>query len=267
MTVRIYAALTIALACSVGGCSTSPGVTGAQASASQAGVSSESAAKLALGKGNGEGSADVTGSIPPKETSKETSKEISKSSSARGSRAAAAKFRANGQESHSPQQQRMTEEAPFPDQSSTAARKLDEPLYRPIAARASQAQQPSAGGASNDPANAMALASAGAMPARQMVTGSIQPTQNRLDSISLSYPTDAVDLSEKDRRNVIGFLARRGPADRITVVTGPSIAANPLEGLLRVQERGRRLGELLATHGPVEVRFEPDLPRDSVRID
>jgi hypothetical protein len=83
----------------------------------------------------------------------------------------------------------------------------------------------------------------------------------------LSYPTDAVELSEKDRRSLIGFVSRRGPADRITVVTGPSVGANPLEGLLRVQERGRRLGELLATHGSVEVKFEPDLPRDSVRID
>jgi len=260
MTVRIYAALTIALACSVGACSTSPGVPGTQASSSLSpGPSSEVTAKLAAGKGNGEGLADVTGSIPPKE--------VSKSGSAA---TAAARLRTNG---HQPRQLSRAEEAPLPDVSKPAARKLDEPLYRPPTSQTSSlAQQPSAGVAqgsstSGDPTNAMALASAGTAPTRNVVLASVQPVPSRSESISLSYPIDAVELSEKDRRSLIGFVSRRDPADRITVVTGPSIGTNPLEGLLRVQERGRRLGELLATHGPVEVKFEPDLPRDSVRID
>jgi len=259
MTVRIYAALTIALACGVGGCSTNPGVPGTQASSSVSpDSSSEGNAKLSLGKGNGEGSADVTGSIPPKE--------VSKSGNAP---AAVARMRASGAQ---PQQQSRAEETRLPEVPKTAARKLDEPLYRPPATQTSQAQQPSASvtpgsTASGDPTNAMALASAGTAPTRNVVVASVQPTPSQSESISLSYPTDAVELSEKDRRSLIGFVSRRGPADRITVVTGPSSGANPLEGLLRVQERGRRLGELLATRGPVEVKFEPDLPRDSVRID
>jgi len=224
------------------------------------GPNSEGNPKLAAVKGNGDGSADVTGSIPPKETSK---------SPLAGNAGAAAKLRVGGREFP---QQSGADAARLPDLSRSAARKLDEPLYRPTAPQTAQAQQPSAivaqgGSSSGDPANAMALASPGTVPTRNVVVASIQPVPSRSESISLSYPTDAVELSEKDRRSLIGFVSRRGPADRITVVTGPSIGANPLEGLLRVQERGRRLGELLATHGPVEVKFEPDLPRDSVRID
>jgi len=218
------------------------------------GPNSEGNPKLAAVKGNGDGSADVTGSIPPKETSK---------SPLAGNAGAAAKLRVSGREFP---QQSGADAARLPDLSRTAARKLDEPLYRPTAPQTAQAQQPSAS-VVGDPANAMALASPGTVPTRNVVVASIQPVPSRSESISLSYPTDAVELSEKDRRSLIGFVSRRGPADRITVVTGPSIGANPLEGLLRVQERGRRLGELLATHGSVEVKFEPDLPRDSVRID
>src|SRR5664279_3539693 len=177
MTVRIYAALTIALACSVGACSTSPSVPGAQASSSlSSGPNSEGNPKLAAVKGNGDGSADVTGSIPPKETSK---------SPLTGNAGAAAKLRVSGREFP---QQSGADAARLPDLSRTAARKFDEPLYRPTAPQTAQAQQPSAivaqgGSSSGDPANAMALASLGTVPTRNVVVASIQPVPSRSESI------------------------------------------------------------------------------------
>jgi hypothetical protein len=266
MTMRFYAALTIALSCGLSACSTAPVVpeTGSSGQMSAA-PGSKSDPQLALAKGHGEAaSSDVTGSVPAKEVSK------SKSSAAENAAVTATTSRRDSQKT---KQQSTSEATRRLDVNKTATRKLDEPLYQPGKARLSQAQrlssEPSIAAAriAGDPANAMALASSGTAPAREIPTGSILPASNRSKSISLSYQSDAIELSDKDRRNVIVFVTQRDAKDTITVVTGPSVGTNPLEGMLRSQERGRRVGELLAAHGPVEIRFEPDLPRDSVRID
>jgi hypothetical protein len=261
MTVRIYAALTIAFAFSLAACSTNPGVPEAASSGSQSGL------KLAVGKGDGEGSAsrsdDVTGSISPKESPKVRA--------TGGPEINAPTLRAGNQK---PEQQSGAGGARLPGPAKTATRKLDEPLYRPLESQMPQPQRPSSERSgtptqskSTDSVSVSALASEGAARTRQVAVGSAQPAWNSSGPIDLSYASEAVDLSEKDRRSVIGFAARRGSKDPITVVTGPSVGGNPLEGLLRSQERGRRLGDLLAAYGPVEIRFEPDLPRDSARID
>ena len=245
MTVRIYAALTIAVACSLAACSTAPSGSGVSSS-SQVSVSEidpiPGLEKSELGASTA-ASADATGSIPT-----EASPKTGGSGDVIATWPDIPRSQSSGRASREPRL----------DGSKTATRKLDEPLYR------SPETQILSDKATNV---AMAPAHGGATPGSDVAAPSTQSISNQSGSISLNYSSEAVDLSEKDRRNAIGFVVRRSSNEPIVVVTGPSAAASPLEGLLRVQERGRRLSELLGAHGPVEIRFEPNLPRDSVRID
>ena len=269
MVLRIYAALTIALACGLAGCSSSQNV-------QMAAALYEGDVMAISGSRDREASAtkssDVTGSIPSTAASNS-----SVSGTAEGSKVASRGTTPKSMPNSMPKPKLPgSEQARLAAPPKVAVRKLEEPLYRAPETQSAQLQGPASplaaqNGSPAGPEKAVVLASANPTQRLDAAPLSLQSGSDRSGSLSLSYPTDAVELVEKDRRAVIDFATRHGSKDGskgpITIVTGPSSGSNPLEGMLRVQERGRRLGQLLAAHGTVDVRFEPEMPRDSVRVD
>jgi hypothetical protein len=143
-----------------------------------------------------------------------------------------------------------------------AAPRLTEPSFRVTAVQNANASPVSPGPAQGETLRPDALSTVREIGTRSEVA----PGRTPAAALSFRYAPDALDLSDTDRQSLAEF-AKRQSAKKMLVLTGLSAGQSPLETMLRAQERGRRLDALLRSLGEIEIKYDPGLARDVVRIE